>query len=169
MTEASTPDSPDSGTPPPGPGESAMQKLERNWSELLQEFRVVQTGTQILTGFLLTLPFQAKFSELDALQTTLYLCLVAGSALATALALTPVAVHRALFRHGAKAQIVTTGNRLALVTLAVVSLVLTGTIVFIFDVVVGNTASLVAGIAALLILAVLWIVLPLSIRPRPQA
>ncbi|MCU1478541.1 MAG: hypothetical protein JWQ64_3234 [Subtercola sp.] len=169
MTEASTTDSPDSGTPPPGPGESSMQKLERNWSELLQEFRVVQTGTQILTGFLLTLPFQAKFSELDALQTTLYLCLVAGSALATALALTPVAVHRALFRHGAKAQIVTTGNRLALVTLAVVSLVLTGTIVFIFDVVVGNTASLVAGIAALLILAVLWIVLPLSIRPRPQA
>ncbi len=126
----------------------------------------MQTGTQILTGFLLTLPFQARFSQLSSLQTSLYLGLVCGSALATALALTPVSVHRILFRHGAKKQIVTAGNRLALVTLAVISLVLTGTIMFIFDVVVGDTQSLIAGIAALVLLFSLWVALPLSIRSR---
>src|ERR1700710_687478 len=97
------------------PDESPTEKIERNWNELLQEFRVIQTGTQILTGFLLTLPFQAKFSSLTGVQTTLYLGLVCGSALATALALAPVSVHRLLFRRGEKAQIVETANRLALV------------------------------------------------------
>lgn len=146
--------------------ESEKSKLERNWTELLQELRVVQTGTQILTGFLLTLPFQARFTSLTAFQSTLYLCLVVGAALATALALAPVSVHRALFRHGAKQQIVTTGNRLAILTLAVVSLVLTGTVTFVFDVVVGNTAALVVAIVAIVVLALLWVALPLGVRPR---
>lgn len=52
----------------------------------------------------------------------LYLTLVVGAALATALALAPVSVHRALFRQGAKSQIVTIGSRLAIVTLLVVAL-----------------------------------------------
>jgi Family of unknown function (DUF6328) len=38
--------------------ESRDEQLDRNWDELLQELRVTQTGVQILTGFLLTLPFQ---------------------------------------------------------------------------------------------------------------
>ncbi len=37
--------------------ETDDQKLTRNLNELLQELRVTQTGVQILTGFLLTLPF----------------------------------------------------------------------------------------------------------------
>lgn len=44
--------------------ESAIQKLDRNWMELLQELRVLQTGVQILAGFLLTLPFQSRFETL---------------------------------------------------------------------------------------------------------
>ncbi|RFA14428.1 hypothetical protein B7R22_09330 [Subtercola boreus] len=146
--------------------ESETSKLERNWTELLQELRVVQTGTQILTGFLLTLPFQAQFPALTPFQRTLYLCLVIGAALATALALAPVSVHRALFRLGDKRQIVDTGNGLAIVTLAVVALVLTGTITFVFDVVVGDTAALVVGSAALVVLASLWVALPLRVRSR---
>ncbi|RFA20625.1 DUF6328 family protein [Subtercola boreus] len=166
MTEPSHPAQPEPHPESPPPDESVTQELERNWTELLQELRVIQTGTQILTGFLLTLPFQAKFASLSTFQETLYLCLVVGAALATALALAPVSVHRLLFRHGAKPQIVDTGNRLAKITLGVVAIVLTGTVTFIFDVVLGDTAALVTGIAALLVLASLWIVLPLSVRPR---
>ena len=46
-------------------GDTPMQRLDRNWGELLQELRVVQTGVQLLTGFLLTLPFQARFADLS--------------------------------------------------------------------------------------------------------
>jgi len=42
-----------------------MQRLDRNCGDLLQELRVVQTGVQLLTGFLLTLPFQARFADLS--------------------------------------------------------------------------------------------------------
>ena len=53
--------------------ETPMQRLDRNWADLLQELRVVQTGVQLLTGFLLTLPFQARFEQLSANEKTIYL------------------------------------------------------------------------------------------------
>ena len=34
--------------------------VDRNWNELLQELRVTQTGLQILTGFLVSIPFQQR-------------------------------------------------------------------------------------------------------------
>ena len=37
--------------------ESPRERMDRNWNELLQELRVAQTGVQILTAFLLILPF----------------------------------------------------------------------------------------------------------------
>lgn len=57
--------------------ESRSARLDRNWNELLQEIRVLQTGSQILAAFLIVLPFQARFGELDAVQTGWYLALVA--------------------------------------------------------------------------------------------
>ena len=53
--------------------ETEAQRLDRNWSSLLQELRVTQTGVQLLTGFLLTLPFQARFTQLDDTMRTAYL------------------------------------------------------------------------------------------------
>ncbi|HZE16252.1 MAG TPA: DUF6328 family protein, partial [Mycobacterium sp.] len=45
--------------------ETDTQRLDRNWASLLQELRVVQTGVQFLTGFLLVLPFQLRFGALN--------------------------------------------------------------------------------------------------------
>ena len=42
------------------PDENEAERLTRNLNELLQELRVTQTGIQILTGFLLTLPFSQR-------------------------------------------------------------------------------------------------------------
>lgn len=53
--------------------ESSYARRDRHWSELLQELRVVQTGVQLLAGFLLTIPFQARFDRLSADQKNLYL------------------------------------------------------------------------------------------------
>ncbi|MDT0264450.1 DUF6328 family protein [Jatrophihabitans sp. DSM 44399] len=64
--------------------ETPTERLDRNWTDLLQELRVVQTGVQLLTGFLLTLPFQARFEKLSTFQQDVYLitvgCSVAGGA-----------------------------------------------------------------------------------------
>lgn len=150
----------------PGDGrdETEAERHDRNWNELLQELRVIQTGTQILTGFLLTLPFQQRFAQLDGYQVATYLVLVVTSAFATALALTPVALHRVLFRRKAKGAAVTVANRLLKVTLAAVGLTLAGSAMLVFDVVLGLTAGLVAGAIALLLVALLWLALPYGVR-----
>jgi hypothetical protein len=83
-----------------GRDESRAERMDRNWSELLQELRVPQTGVQLLAGFLLTLPFQARFVTLDDYQIRLYLANVVLAALTTATILLPVSVHRRLFRQG---------------------------------------------------------------------
>src|SRR5215213_2429038 len=79
-------------------GETERERINRNWDELLQELRVTQTGVQILTGFLLTLPFQQRFEDLDDYQRDLFLVLVLLAVLTTALIVAPVSLHRILFR-----------------------------------------------------------------------
>jgi len=159
MSEQPAPGDPTSGI------ENEKTRLERNWAELLQELRVTQTGTQILTGFLLTLAFQPRFADLGQFQIDIYLVLVVLAALTTALALAPVSLHRYLFREGAKAQIVRITNVILKATLAGVALVLTGTIMLIFDVVVGGGAGFIAAGATLAVILAVWILLPVLVHP----
>ena len=148
-------------------GETEEERLARNWDEILQELRVTQTGTQILLGFLLTIPFQQRFGDLDEPQLVIYLGLVVAAALATILAIAPVALHRALFRRGAKPQLVFAANLLMRLALAAIALALSGTVFLIFDVVLGLVAAIAAGSATIVLTALLWAVLPTFLRgPR---
>ncbi|MFC3298201.1 sodium:proton antiporter [Arthrobacter agilis] len=149
-----------------GRGESSNQRLDRNWQDMLQELRVMQTGIQILTGFLLTLPFQSRFAELDRVQVIVYLCLVCLSALITALVLASVNLHRVLFGLKVKATLV--GHTAALIrtTIALVGLVLAGTAWLVFDLVVSRTAGLIVLGSVLVVVVLLWVVYPLAVRRR---
>ena len=82
--------------------ETEAERLDRNWIELLQELRVTQTGVQILLAFLLTLPFQPRFVELDPSMVTVYLVAVSLGTLATFMIVAPVTAHRMLFRRHAE-------------------------------------------------------------------
>jgi hypothetical protein len=149
-------------------GETPSERIARNWDEILQELRVTQTGTQILLGFLLTIPFQAAFADLDGGQIAVYLTLVVVAAVATILALSPVALHRALFRRDAKPQLVLAANVLLRLALAAIALALSGTVFLIFDVVVGHTAALIAGGVTLAATLAMWAVLPSFLRGPPE-
>ena len=149
-------------------GETESERIARNWDEILQELRVTQTGTQILLGFLLTIPFQAAFAELDGGQIAVYLTLVVVAAVATILALSPVALHRALFRRDAKRQLVRAANVLLRLALAAISLALSGTVFLIFDVVVGHLAALIVGATTLAATLAMWAVLPSFLRGPPE-
>jgi hypothetical protein len=74
-----------------GRDETPQERADRKWGDLLQELRVMQTGVQLLAGFLLTLPFQQRFDDLDEFQRDFYLVLVVLAGVTTALVLTPVA------------------------------------------------------------------------------
>jgi hypothetical protein len=132
------------------------ERLTRNLNELLQELRVTQTGVQILTGFLLTVPFSNRFADLDDLQRTVYLCVLVGSVLTTAIVVAPVAFHRALFRQKERRWIVEAANRCVQGGLILMALTVSGVLFLVFDLVVGPTAATVAMIAALACFAVVW-------------
>src|SRR6476646_63980 len=95
------------------PQEINHKRLTRNLHELLQELRVTQTGVQILTGFLLTLPFSTRFAHLTSTQRYAYLAILSGSVIATGLIVAPVAFHRMLFQRGQRPWIVKNANRAA--------------------------------------------------------
>ncbi|MEQ4520954.1 DUF6328 family protein [Pseudarthrobacter sp. B907] len=149
-----------------GRDETFDEKMDRNWTELLQELRVLQTGVQILAGFLLTLPFQSRFETLDGFELTLYLANVVLAALTTALILLPVSAHRRLFRKGLKETLVASADRIAKVALAGVALLSVGTSALVFDVVAGRAAGLTAGGALLAILLALLVLIPNRLRRR---
>jgi hypothetical protein len=165
--ELPTPDAPDERAD--GRDESANERLDRHWSEILQELRVAQTGTQILTGFLLALAFQPTFADLDTLQTTVYLVLVSLASLATVSGLAPVSSHRIFFGRLMKEKVVAYGDVLLRITLAMSSLLLTGVVFFLFDVVVSRRAAVAAGLVVLVVIGCLWLVVPVLLRNRGDA
>src|SRR5690606_7048039 len=101
--------------------ESPQERLTRNWNELLQELRVAQTGVQIMTAFLLTVPFTPRFTELDPLQKDTYLAVLSASILTTGFVMAPVAFHRVLFRQGMRAWLVEAANTCARIGLAMLA------------------------------------------------
>lgn len=155
--------------PDDGRHETFTERLDRNWDEILQELRVIQTGTQILTGFLLAAVFQSRFSDLDDYQRTVYACLVVVTILTTVMGLAPVSLHRVLFRHRAKATIVASTDRLLQFTMGGVAITLAGTAMLIFDFVFGRVGGVLAGAGVLVVVSMLWIVLPRVLRRRAVA
>lgn len=147
-----------------GDEESRAQRLTRNDNELLQELRVVQTGVQILTGFLLTLPFTARFASLDDVQRRSYLAVLVGSVAATACVIAPVAFHRALFQQGQRPWLVQAANNAARCGLALLALTTAGMVWLVFDVVVVRSEALVAGGLGLVFFLGLWLVVPVASR-----
>lgn len=149
------------------PDETESQRLTRNLNELLQELRVTQTGVQILTGFLLTLPFTNRFASLDTVQRGAYLGVLCGSVVATGLIIAPVAFHRMLFRHGRRPWLVAAANTSARAGLASLALTTSGVVWLVFDLVTDRTFAGIAGAVCLLFFGTLWLLVPL-LAPRAE-
>ena len=147
-----------------GRHETPLQRLDRNWSDIMTELRVVQTGVQLLTGFLLTLPFQTRFDAVDQFGRVVYLVTVGLSVAATGFLIAPVSLHRVLFRRHARRAMVGTAHRLTLIGLGLLAAAVVGVALLIFGTLLGRAAGLIAaGLAAALLLG-LWAVLPWRAR-----
>ncbi len=143
-----------------GRNETPEERADRKWVDILQELRVMQTGAQLIAGFLLTLPFQTRFSDLDEFQRAFYLVLVVLAGLTIALVMSPVAVHRRLTGLHVKDRLIDVAGVLMNGALTTVALLVIGITTFIFDVVVDRTWAYVVGGAMALVLAVLMLAVP---------
>ncbi|WAH98246.1 DUF6328 family protein [Arthrobacter sp. MMS18-M83] len=129
--------------------------------------RVLQTGVQIIGGFLQTLPFQQRFGTLTEAQKWWFLLLVVLATMTTGLMLVPVSLHRRLFQHHVKDRLVAAGDMIVKTVVACVSLLIAGCAGLIFSVAVDPEAGLAAGGSILAALAALVLIYPLlSWSPR---
>jgi hypothetical protein len=169
-------------TPPPDPtteprdrdvpdrsddrNESRSERLDRNWDELLQELRITQTGLQLLSGFLLTLPFTPVFGTLDDAQQLLYLALVVIAGVAVGVNMTPIMLHRRVFGEHVKDRVVAVGHIMIQVVMGAIALLIVGMAVLIFSVVSSWLAGSIAGGGLAIVLAGLLGAVPRRFAPR---
>lgn len=149
-----------------GRDETEEERLDRNWGELLQELRITQTGLQLLSGFLLTLPFTQVFGTLESRQKVLYLSLVVVAGVAVGLNLMPVMLHRRLFRERVKDRVVDVGHVASQLVITAVAVLVTGIATLIFSVVVSWTAAIVVAAALVVVLGFLLGTVPNRLQRR---
>ncbi|MEV5437722.1 DUF6328 family protein [Streptomyces sp. NPDC052682] len=148
--------------------ETPLERADRNFVELLQELRVTQTGVQILFAFLLSLAFTSRFHELDTVQHATYVTALLLAVLAAALFTAPAALHRSLFRQGAKPRIVQVSSRLATAGLVVLVFAFSASVMLVVDVTTGRVGGLAAGATTFLLCVGLWGLLPQLVRRAVQ-
>jgi hypothetical protein len=148
---------------------SEADRLNRNFAELLQELRVAQTGTQILLAFLLTIPFSSEFGDLSRTSVRLYSAAVCFAAVAMALLVSPVAIHRMVFRRQLKEHLVIASHWLTAGGLLALLFAVTASVLLVLQVAMGDTVGtwLAAGVAVVFVCA--WGVLPAVMRYKGSA
>ncbi len=144
--------------------ESVAQRDDRNLTELIQELRVAGLGVQVLFGFLLSMPFTARFDRLNDVQRDLYLTSLVLAALATILLIGPVAYHRLVFRRGLKERLVRFANVLAICGLAATGAAVLAAVLLVTYYVAGPVAGVLITALVACLLAGLWFAVPLTQR-----
>jgi hypothetical protein len=134
--------------------------------ELLQELRVALPGVQVLFGFLLVVPFSARWEEVNAFQRSLYFACLLCSAAATAFLIAPSAIHRLRFERGDKPLIVAISNALAIVGLSFLALAIVGVVLLITDLLYSGAAVVAYTAAVAGVFIGLWYAIPLILRLR---
>ncbi|MDX2916701.1 MULTISPECIES: DUF6328 family protein [Streptomyces] len=152
-----------------GREETQEERADRQWSELLQELRVAQTGVQILFGFLLAVVFQSRFEDLGDIDRDIYVVTVMlGSATAAAL-IGPVSYHRLLTGRRMKPETVLWASRMTVLGLVLLFCTMCSTLLLIMRVALHNeTALWLVGGMALWFLAC-WFVFPLWALARGRS
>ena len=161
---ATTEDGQPGGTGGGEPGESEKERLDRNLIELLNELRVAITGVQVLFAFLLTVPFQQRFTEVSAFQEKVYFGILACTALASIFLIAPTVHHRLEFRQHDKAHILKISNRFAVAGLSFLALAISGVVLLITNLLFEELAAVVTTAAVVAILALVWYGIPLRRR-----
>ena len=147
-----------------GREETEEERLDRNLNEMLQELRVALPGVQVLFAFLLAVPFQQGFEEVNNFQRDVYFATLICTAISAVLLMAPTAYHRLTFRYQQKRRLVFYSNRFAISGLIFLALAMLGAITLVTDYLFSAAATLVVAGFAAAAFAVFWFGLPLRRR-----
>ncbi len=149
-----------------GRRETAEERADRRWGDLLQELRVAETGVQILFGFLLTVVFQPRFAELSDTDRHIYVVTIVFGAATTGALVGPASLHRLLTGSRLKPETVVLASRLTVLGLVLLLCTMASSLLLVLRVAAADSSA--AWLVALMALwfALCWFVLPLWARYR---
>ncbi len=140
--------------------ETPSQRADRNYSELVQELRVAQTGVQILFAFLLSLGFLPGFPSDDRTHAAVLTGALITSASATLCFMAPVVLHRLSFRQGLKERLVRVTHQMALIGMALLVVSMDLSLWLVMSVLWSSQAATALALALPVVVPVVWLVIP---------
>jgi membrane-bound acyltransferase YfiQ involved in biofilm formation len=117
----------------PDRSEEEQERLNRQMTELLNELRVAMPGVQVLFAFLLAVPFQQRFQEVNAFQRDVYFVTLLAAMVATAFLIAPSAYHRIAFGQHEKPNIILVGTVQFICGLIALAIAMNGAVLLVTD------------------------------------
>jgi uncharacterized membrane protein YqjE len=156
----------DSLEPQERPDETESARLNRELNELMQELRVAQNGILIVVGFLLVIPFTQRFANVSDFERIIYYLTFLTAGAAAVVIVAPVSYHRVVFRRRDKQALVTRGNLMAMIGLALLAIAILGVLVLVTDFLFNTMLAAVVSVLYVAIVSTLWYLLPMQSRRR---
>ncbi|MDQ3705948.1 MAG: DUF6328 family protein [Chloroflexota bacterium] len=139
---------------------------ETELGDMLQELRILLQGLQVLTAFLIILPFNEGFREIDQVEKwvymTTFLCAITGLVLLSA----PAAQHRLQRPLMDRVRFKELATRMIIIGLIPSSVALVLATQLVISQAIGLTESFVAAGLVTVLIGLLWWILPLAHKEK---
>jgi MFS family permease len=139
------------------------EELRSRFDMLLQELRVSLPGVQVLSAFLLTAPFSQRFSELDTWGRRAFGLALTSSMLSVICLVAPTMMHR-LGERTARSRRLTASIAAMVIGLICLAVALVSALWGVARFVFGTAAAWGLTIPVVVVIVVLWIVVPRTLR-----
>lgn len=154
----------DAANQPDGRPAFGAEAEDHDLSDMLQELRILLQGAQVLSAFLIILPFSEGFGRLDQFEKWVYLVTFMSSIAGLIFISAPAAQHRlqrplkdrTRFKHFASTMI--------LIGVGAISVALTLATQLVTNEVVGFGASIVVSVVTGLLIGAFWWLIPVTTR-----
>jgi len=138
------------------------EKEDQELIELLNEARVALSGASVLFGFLLIVPFSARWERTTDTQRDAYVIAFLATLLAVLALMLPTAYHRLRWRERSKERMLHFSHVGAIGGMVCLAIAMIATTFLVIDTVVSTGWAIVVAIAAGAAFALVWFALPLS-------
>src|SRR5215213_8454208 len=141
--------------------EDRRERLNRRFTELLQESRTAILGVQVLFVFLLRVPFSERYPSVGALEQYVFYATLLCTILSAMLLMAPAPHHRILWRKHQREQRLELGHRLILAGLSFLALAILGVVYLICELMVGGAVAVAATLGIGVVFLWVWYGQPL--------
>lgn len=141
---------------------------EQDLNDLLQELRILLQGVQVLTAFLVILPFNQGFEKIEEVEKWVYLATFVCSVTGLVLFSAPAAHHRLARPLMDRIRFKNFATRMTIIGMVPSSLALVLATQLVVSEVLGNVQSIVVALIIALLIGVFWWILPLAHKEKEQ-